>query len=78
MNNYRITVVNKLRDFRDGLANHEKYYSRKSNKCILSMHVVTAHLRKLVFCKKVAESRNLCATEIWSYMYTVYSKLICT
>ncbi len=52
----QISVVNKLCDFRDGLANHEKYYSRKSNKRTLSMHVVTHSQkllsRKLVFCKK--------------------------
>ncbi len=64
-------MVNKLRDFRDGLANHEKYYSRKSNKRALSMHIVT-HFTEIVITEisilqKVAESRNLCAMEIWSY-----------
>ncbi len=48
--------INKLRDFRDGLANHEKYYSRKSNKRALSIHMVTHSQKllsqKLVFCKK--------------------------
>ncbi len=65
----QLSVVNKLCDFRDRLANHEQYYSRKSNKRALSMHVVTHSQkllsRKIVFCKKVAELWNLCATEIW-------------
>ncbi len=75
-------MVNKLRDFCDGLANHEKYYSQKSNKHALAMHMVT-HSRKLLSWKfrilqKVAESRNLCATEIWSYtvrkiMFSLFS-----
>ena len=51
-------MVIKLRDFPDELANHKKYYSRKSNKRTLS---------KISILQKVAESRNLCAMEIWSY-----------
>ena len=69
-------MVNKLHDFRDGLANHEKYYSRKSNKRALSMHMVT-HFTEIVITEisvlqKVAESLNFFATEIWSYTVHIY------
>ena len=72
----QLSVVNKLCDFRDRLANHEQYYSRKSNKRALSMHVVTHSQkllsRKIVFCKKQRNHR-ICVPGKYGELYGTHA-----